>query len=92
MIKDGDRRGRETIIVDEWGPYDWKSPKVWPVLDRAGLKGPDYHIRGPLRLRVLGPPGDWKVTSARGATVAPQRGKVGDEIAVTPLPGSRVRP
>ena len=31
MIKAGERRGRNTIIVDEWGPYDWKSPKLWPV-------------------------------------------------------------
>lgn len=30
MIKDGERRGRHTIIVDEWGPYDWKSLKLWP--------------------------------------------------------------
>ena len=34
MIKHGERRGRDTIIVDEWGPYDWKSPKLWPVLDQ----------------------------------------------------------
>ena len=27
----GQRRGRDTIIVDEWGPYDWKSPKLWPA-------------------------------------------------------------
>jgi parallel beta-helix repeat protein len=29
-IPDPQRRGREAIIVDEWGPYDWKSPKLWP--------------------------------------------------------------
>ena len=34
MIKDGERRGRNTIIVDEWGPYDWKSPKLWPARDQ----------------------------------------------------------
>ena len=36
------------IIVDEWGPYDWKSPKLWP----AGRSD-----ETPLTLRVLGPPG-----------------------------------
>ena len=29
-IPDAERRGRDAIIVDEWGPYDWKSPKLWP--------------------------------------------------------------
>ncbi len=82
MIREGERRGRETIIVDEWGPYDWKSPKLWPVLDQPGLKGPDYARN--LRLRVLGPAGDWKVASVRGATVTPQNGKTGAEITVTP--------
>ena len=30
MIPDGARRGREFIIVDDWGPYDYRSPKLWP--------------------------------------------------------------
>ncbi|HWI20662.1 MAG TPA: NosD domain-containing protein, partial [Vicinamibacterales bacterium] len=30
MIPAGARRGREFIIVDEWGPYDWTTPKLWP--------------------------------------------------------------
>jgi nitrous oxidase accessory protein NosD len=80
MIKEGERRGRETIVVDDWGPYDWKSPKVWPVLSAgaAGLTGPPY------KLRVLGPAGDWKASGVRGAQVEPRSGKVGDEIAITP--------
>jgi nitrous oxidase accessory protein NosD len=96
MIKDGERRGRNTIIVDEWGPYDWKSPKLWPVLDRgAGLP---FQRRakasglfdGPVKLNVLGPEGQWTLVSARGAAVSPASGKVGDVITVTPRPGSVV--
>ena len=45
----GARRGRATIIVDEWGPYDYRSPKLWPA-------GP---LEWPLTLRVLGPSGSW---------------------------------
>ncbi len=37
---------RAAIIVDEWGPYDYRSPKLWPVDSAREL---------PLRLRVLGP-------------------------------------
>ncbi|MFV1987827.1 MAG: nitrous oxide reductase family maturation protein NosD, partial [Gemmatimonadota bacterium] len=24
-------RDRSAMIVDEWGPFDWRSPKLWPV-------------------------------------------------------------
>ncbi|MDQ3523945.1 MAG: right-handed parallel beta-helix repeat-containing protein [Chloroflexota bacterium] len=90
MIKDGERRGRHTIIVDEWGPYDWKSPKLWPVLDSDGrlpfqrrAKSTGLFDRT-VRLKVLGPGGSWEMSSARGADVAPRQGKVGDVITVSP--------
>ena len=73
-IPDPERRGRDAIIVDEWGPYDWKSPKLWP-------EGRDTL---PLKLRVLGPPGEWKVSSLRGATIEPESGRVPGLITVTP--------
>jgi nitrous oxidase accessory protein NosD len=84
MIEPGQRRGRETIIVDEWGPYDWKSPKLWPVAK------PDEN---PLRLRVLGPEGEWKVVAATGAAVTPTAGRVPSTISVAPgfSPASRDR-
>ncbi len=75
MIKDGDRRGRQFIIVDEWGPYDWKSPKLWPA-------GRSDEV--PLKLRVLGPEGDWTLASVRGAQVSAKSGHVPGEIVVTP--------
>ena len=25
------QRKRDAIVVDEWGPYDWRYPKLWPV-------------------------------------------------------------
>ena len=75
----GPRRGRDSIIVDEWGPYDWRSPKLWPD-GRSDER--------PLKLRVLGPPGEWRVRSVRGGSVAPDRGVVPGEIVVTPTPCS----
>ncbi len=77
------RQGRSTIIVDEWGPYDYKSPKLWPVgkpFDR------------PLKLRVLGPEGKWTLKSIRGGTASAKSGVIpawtlttaGGEITVTP--------
>jgi parallel beta-helix repeat protein len=73
---DPERRRRDAIIVDEWGPYDWKSPKLWPE-GRSDAT--------PLKLRALGPPGEWKVASVRGATVEPSSGRVPGVITVTPV-------
>jgi hypothetical protein len=74
-IPDAARRGRDAIIVDEWGPYDWKSPKLWPD-GRSDAT--------PLKLRVLGPAGEWTVASLRGATIEPSSGHVPATITVTP--------
>lgn len=73
-------RDRSAIIVDEWGPYDWRSPKLWPV---------DSSRAVPLRLAVLGPPGRWRVVSRRGiGTLSRESGAVGDTIDVTPAADS----
>ena len=70
------RRDRSAIIVDEWGPYDWRSPKLWPVDSTRAL---------PLRLRVLGPEGRWRVVGRDAiAELAPDSGRVGDTLRVTP--------
>jgi parallel beta-helix repeat protein len=74
MLPAGARRGRDTIIVDDWGPYDYLSPKIWP----SG-KPTDR----PLRLRVLGPPGKWTVRSLGGATSSATSGVVPGEIVLT---------
>ncbi len=77
------RRDRSAIVVDEWGPYDWQSPKLWPV---------DSSRAVPLRLAVLGPAGGggtWRVVARRGvATISKTAGHVGDTVAVTPAPAS----
>lgn len=79
MIPEGAMRGRKTIIVDEWGPYEWKSPKLWPV-GRSDAT--------PQRLRVLGPPGRWRVTARDGiALLSATAGRIGDTLVVTPAAG-----
>ena len=74
------RRDRSAIVVDEWGPYDWQSPKLWPV---------DSSRAVPLRLAVLGQPGTWRVLSRRGvASLSKTSGRMGDTLAVTPAADS----
>jgi parallel beta-helix repeat protein len=72
-------RLRSAIVVDEWGPYDWRSPRLWPLDSTRAV---------PLRLAVLGPPGRWRMVERRGlAAVSADSGAVGDTILVTPSPG-----
>jgi parallel beta helix pectate lyase-like protein/PA14 domain-containing protein len=80
-VPEAERRGRDAIIVDEWGPYDWKSPKLWPAGRSDAM---------PLKLNVLGPAGTWKVASVHGATVAPSEGRVPGALTVTPSAGPPV--
>jgi parallel beta-helix repeat protein len=80
-VAEADRRSREAIIVDEWGPYDWKSPKLWPE-GRSDAT--------PLKLRVLGPAGEWKIASVRGATAEPSEGRVPGVITVTATAGTPI--
>jgi len=69
------RRDRSAMIVDEWGPYDWLSPKLWPVDSTRAV---------PLRLRVVGPGGRWRIAAQRGVDLVSSRsGRIGDTIAVT---------
>jgi parallel beta-helix repeat protein len=73
-------RPRSAILVDEWGPYDYRSPKLWPVDSVRGI---------PSRLRTLGPPGKWRVVSRRGvASVSAESGSIGDTMVVVPKPDS----
>ena len=69
---------RSAIIVDEWGPYDWRSPKLWPADSSRGAV---------VRLQVLGPTGRWRAISAQGARLDRRSGTVPDTIAVTPAQG-----
>jgi nitrous oxidase accessory protein NosD len=74
------RAPRSAIIVDEWGPYDYRSPKLWPV---------DTSRSTPLALRVFGPAGAWRVVERRGvAALSRDSGRVGDVVIVTPSSGS----
>jgi hypothetical protein len=64
--------------VDEWGPSDGMSPKLWPA-DTSRTVVP---------LRVLGPAGRWEVVGQRGiASLSSDRGRAGDTLTVHPSPG-----
>ena len=76
---------RSAIVVDEWGPYDYRSPKLWPL---------DTSHASPLRLAVLGAPGTWRVVDSRGLLAVSKRaGRLAalgarDTLVVTPAADS----
>lgn len=75
------RRPRSAIVVDEWGPYDWRSPKLWPADSGRG---------GAVRLQVLGPAGRWRVVSTHGvSSLSRTAGAVPDTITVAPTARGR---
>ncbi len=74
------RLPRGAIVVDGWGPFDYRSPKLWPA---------DSTHAVPLRLRTLGPRGRWRVVARPGVQrVSRLAGRIGDTIVVTPAPHS----
>lgn len=71
---------RSAIVVDEWGPYDGSTPKLWPI---------DSAREGRIRFRVLGPPGIWRASFVAGTeAISDARGRFGDTLAVTTDPDS----
>ena len=79
VLPEGRPRGRDTIIVDQWGPYDFRSPRLWPASPRAAADRARIQ-----RFRLLGPPGRWRLISATGVEqVAPQAGELPGELVIT---------
>ncbi len=56
VLPEGTLRGRRFIIMDEWGPFDFRRPLA--TVDTVA--GEQY------TLMLLGPAGDWKITETKG--------------------------
>lgn len=70
---------RSAIVVDAWGPYDGRSPRIWPT-DTTRLEVP---------LQLLGPPGSWRITDRHGvARISTETGSMDDTLVVTPDDGA----
>lgn len=87
MLPDGAIRGRRYLLVDEWGPYDFKSPILWPrgEVQKDDGKGGQFTA---LRFEILGPKGYWKVSQTKGVgTLSKLGGAVPDYVDVVLEPG-----
>jgi parallel beta-helix repeat protein len=66
--------GNKYSIVDEWGPYDFKSPVLW--LRKRGSNGAwDFEL--------LGPAGKWKVKKQKGIQLATVSGSIPGYLKAT---------
>jgi PA14 domain len=81
------RTGRDYMLIDEWGPYDFRSPVLWPRSRRSD----------PVQtFELLGPPGEWRIKGADGAesfsraSGTHQAGGAPDLIEVTRASGATV--
>src|SRR5690606_12427336 len=82
FLKAGTLRGRRFILVDEWGPYDFKSP-------RMVLRSKE---NGKMRFEILGPVGKWKVGElSANVTLSAQSGDVPGYVEVTQSGGSNFK-
>ena len=75
-------QGRAYLLIDEWGPYDFRSPVAWPRSPRTA----DVQT-----LQLLGPPGAWRLVSSTGVdSLSATTGTLPDTIQVWRTPGDLV--
>ena len=77
FLKKDQLRGWRYMLVDQWGPYDFKSPLLWPreafalgggvAIDTNGKQVTGEPSKTQ-RFEILGPKGRWKLVSKEGYT------------------------
>lgn len=83
FLKQGALRGRRYILVDEWGPYDFRSPLIWPRGEATDERGESVQ-----RFEILGPVGKWRVVSTKGVdSISAREGSFPAVVDVTLEPG-----
>ena len=80
FLKLGTLRGRRYILVDQWGPYDFQRPVLWPRLPVTTSADGKTQTQ---RFEILGPVGRWTLKGAEGATVSATSGTVPGMVEVT---------
>ena len=76
LLPEGHPRGRKYIIVDEWGPWDLREARVFPLVAAGGDQ---------VEFQVLGRSGSYKVVEVDGDVgVSPQSGALPGRLSVSP--------
>lgn len=90
FIPKGAPRGRKYMIIDEWGPYDFKRPLLWPR-EKVAAATSSINSEGQTsrrdweghRFDVLGPNGKWRVVwQSKGLVIDKKSGTVPGSVTV----------
>ena len=83
FLKKGAIRGWRYMMVDEWGPYDFKRPML-RFVGVSPLSGGTNALDGitVAEFEILGPPGKWKMVSNKNVIRTRTSGTVPDRILV----------
>jgi nitrous oxidase accessory protein NosD len=78
----GKLAGRKSILINEWGPYDFRSPIIWNTNPTdAG---------DTMKFDLLGPKGKWKIKSFKGVSgISAMRGDFPAAITAKKIKGER---
>ena len=84
FLPEGHFRGRQYMLIHEWGPYDFRSPSIW----LRQVEGERYTFA------LFGPEGNWKMTGGKGfdyvsrkrgampATIVADRAEGAEELSI----------
>lgn len=79
MLPEEHPRGRKFILVDEWGPYDFRRPSIWLRDIQDSL----------YTFLLLGPTGNWRLDSGQGfASLSLKTGSFPATITAVRQPGA----
>ncbi|NUO00821.1 MAG: right-handed parallel beta-helix repeat-containing protein [Saprospiraceae bacterium] len=74
-------RGRAYILVNEWGPYDFRSPVIW-------LRGVEKDL---YTFSLYAPAGNWRITGSEGfGGFSKMSGSFPDTLRVSKLEGAEI--
>lgn len=85
FLKKGQLRGRRYIWVDEWSPYDFKSPILIPrrKSEDSSTNPTSFLTDKTQHFEILGPKGTWKIANMKGIEwVSAKTGSVPGSIDV----------
>lgn len=88
FLAEGAFRGRKYILVDEWGPYDFKRPLLW-AREKTVAKASSIDSNAQVQetesdgqvFEILGPKGNWRVAKlSKGVVLSEQNGTVPGKV------------
>jgi parallel beta-helix repeat protein len=84
FLRKGTLRGRRYILVDQWGPYDFRSPLLWDRGELTAGTTRDNQRISVRRFEILGPKGKWRLVRSSGVdSISAKEGSVPGFVDIT---------